>query len=160
MSKASDLGLKDSALPYATLAQAIPGLTIICRSRCMNNEVASRGTILVDAGNEDLCTGDPPACYLAVPVPGDDWYVVNPDKSAIFVNENGGLLTEHWPWLTVMCLIGKVELAVICDCCGTCPDILEYVNDVISEAVNDCKGVRVSCIFYPLLYCLTHLCLA
>lgn len=54
-------------------------------------------------------------------------------------------------------VVGNVELVVIRNCCGSRPDILEYVNEVISEAVNDCKGVRVSCTCYPLLYYLTHL---
>ncbi|KIM50385.1 hypothetical protein SCLCIDRAFT_34337 [Scleroderma citrinum Foug A] len=121
----NDLGLKDSALPYATLAQTIPDLMVIHCTHCMNSEVASRGTILVNTGNEDLCAAIPSASYIAVPAPGDDWYVVTPNKSAIFISKDG-----------------NVELVVIRNCCGSQPDILDYVNEVISEAVNDCKGAH------------------
>ncbi|KAI5990739.1 hypothetical protein EDD15DRAFT_2197814 [Pisolithus albus] len=41
-----------------------------------------------------------------------------------------------------MHVLGKIELVVIRGCCGMRPDILEYVNGVISEAVHDRKGVR------------------
>ncbi|KAI6149155.1 hypothetical protein BKA82DRAFT_1001376 [Pisolithus tinctorius] len=119
---ANDLGLKDHALPYAKLADIIPDLAIIYRD-CDEARQHKRGTILVDAGNEDLIAGAT-SPTLVVPLEGEDWYVVTPEKSAIFVN------TE-----------GEIELVVIHGCCGTHPDILEYVNGVISEAVNDRKGV-------------------
>lgn len=47
-------------------------------------------------------------------------------------------------------VVGEVELAVIRNCSAARPDILEYVNGVIAEAVGDRKGVRVSCICYAL----------
>ncbi|KAI6163939.1 hypothetical protein EDD17DRAFT_1755521 [Pisolithus thermaeus] len=120
---AKALGLKNDAFPYAKLAEVIPDLEIIYHNHEDLNEY-KRGTTLVDVGNEDLLanlTGP----FLAVPPPGKDWYIVSPGKSAIFVD------TE-----------GKIELVVIHGCCGMCPDILEYVNGVISEAVHDCKGVH------------------
>ncbi|KAI6138893.1 hypothetical protein BKA82DRAFT_26527 [Pisolithus tinctorius] len=123
----NDLGLKDHALPYAKLADIIPDLAIIYH----DHEEArqhKRGAILVDAGNEDLIAGAT-SPTLVVPLEGEDWYVVTPEKSAIFVN------TE-----------GEVELVVIRGCCGTHPDILEYVNGVISEAANDHKGGHVLCL--------------
>ncbi|KAI5994244.1 hypothetical protein EDC04DRAFT_2910646 [Pisolithus marmoratus] len=122
-SKAKDLGLKGDTLPYAKLAEAIPNFEIIIRNH-VDSDKHKRGTILVDVGNEDLLA-DLTAPSLAVPPPGEDWYVVTPQKSAIFVN------TE-----------GKIELVVIRGACGTHLDILEYVNSVISEAVQDHKGVR------------------
>ncbi|KAI5986567.1 hypothetical protein EDC04DRAFT_2615040 [Pisolithus marmoratus] len=121
-SKAKDLGLKGDTLPYAKLAEAIPNFKIIYCNH-VDSDKHKRGTILVDVGNEDLLA-DLTAPSLAVPPPGEDWYVVTPQKSAIFVN------TE-----------GKIELVVICGACGIHPDILEYVNSVISEAVQDHKGV-------------------
>ncbi|KAI6046200.1 hypothetical protein EDC04DRAFT_2888345 [Pisolithus marmoratus] len=120
---AKDLGLKGDTLPYAKSAEAIPNFEIIIRNR-VDSDKHKRGTILVDVGNEDLLA-DLTSPSLAVPPPGEDWYVVTPQKSAIFVN------TE-----------GKIELVVIHGACGTHLDILEYVNSVISEAVQDRKGVR------------------
>jgi len=38
---------------------------------------------------------------------------------------------------------GAVELAVIRGRCQLRPDLLEYANSVVDEAVNDRRGVRV-----------------
>ena len=78
---------------------------VIHHTHHMNSEVASQGTILVDTGNEDLCAAIPSASYIAVPAPGDDWYVVTPNKITIFISEDGEFwvfLWYIWPWLTAM----------------------------------------------------------
>ncbi|KIN95252.1 hypothetical protein M404DRAFT_1007678 [Pisolithus tinctorius Marx 270] len=103
-----------------------PDIALICHDCYIDTDHKSpykRGRVLVDAGNEDLCPSNVPS--VIVPAPGEDWYTVAPEQSAIFVNSEG-----------------EIELAVIRGCSGGHLDVLEYVNVVISEAVNDHKGVR------------------
>ncbi|KAG1810597.1 uncharacterized protein BJ212DRAFT_1302338 [Suillus subaureus] len=46
------------------------------------------------------------------------------------------------PFLFLLMVLGLVSLAVLRGKCSQCPDLLTYVNNIINEAVNDCKGVR------------------
>ena len=40
--------------------------------------------------------------------------------------------------------IGMVELVVLRNRCATQPDVIEYVNEVIAGAVNNCCNCHVS----------------
>ena len=46
--------------------------------------------------------------------------------------------------LTGCIFLGHVELAVLCGCCAPRPDLIDYVNDVIAQAVEDRRNCRVS----------------
>ncbi|KAI5996427.1 hypothetical protein F5J12DRAFT_957922 [Pisolithus orientalis] len=113
-SVARDLSLQDAAVPLDQVVGQNPDIAV---------SPYKRGRVLVDASNEDLCPSNVPS--VIVPAPGEDWYTVAPEQSAIFVNSEG-----------------EIELAVICGCSGGHLDVLECVNVVISEAVNDHKGVH------------------
>ncbi|KAL4075327.1 hypothetical protein V8B97DRAFT_1883409 [Scleroderma yunnanense] len=78
------------------------------------------GTTLVDQGNEGLVKG----CEPILAVPADDtWYVVPPGASVIFLGAEG-----------------KVELVVLRHCCAAWPNLIDYVNEVIAKAVEDCHN--------------------
>jgi len=55
--------------------------------------------------------------------------------------------------LTVALCIGKVELVVLHHCCAARPDIINYVNEVIAEAIDDRHNCRVSIL--PIIYVFT-----
>ena len=66
-------------------------MQLVTRSR-VNDDRFKYHSILVDAGNEDLAT-NPAKPAVVVPIDSDGvWYVVKPDQSIIFVNENGKML--------------------------------------------------------------------
>ncbi|KIO07561.1 hypothetical protein M404DRAFT_997744 [Pisolithus tinctorius Marx 270] len=118
------LGLWDAAVPLAQMVGWNPDIAVICCDYHVDTNCKSpykRGRVL-NAGNEDLCPSNMPS--VIVPAPGKEWYTVALEQSTIFVNSEG-----------------EIELAVICGCSGGNLDVLEYVNVVISEAVNDCNGV-------------------
>jgi len=56
--------------------------------------------------------------------------------------------------LTMTLCIGMVELAVIRNCCRTRPDIIDYVNEVIAEAVSNHRNCRVSVLHFIYIYVL------
>ncbi|KAG1720219.1 hypothetical protein EDB19DRAFT_2044708 [Suillus lakei] len=117
---AKALGLHATPLTAQSLA-ATGIIKVVIRDRSDDTSF-KWGTLLVDRGNEDLVDSGNTA--LSVPV-DESWYVIEPDESIIFIDSNG-----------------LVSLAVLRGRCSQRPDLLTYVNDVIDEAVNDCKGVR------------------
>ncbi|KAG1733530.1 hypothetical protein EDB19DRAFT_1911519 [Suillus lakei] len=114
---AKALGLHATPLTAQSLAATGIIKVVICDHS--DDTSLKWGTLLVDCSNEDLVDSGNTA--LSVPV-DDSWYVIEPD---IFIDSNG-----------------LVSLAVLRGRCSQRPDLLTYVNDVIDEAVNDCKRVR------------------
>ena len=55
--------------------------------------------------------------------------------------------------IMVVC-IGMVELVVLRNRCATRPDVIEYVNEVIAGAVNNCRNCRVSIPLFIYVYVL------
>ena len=47
-----------------------------------------------------------------------------------------------------------VELVVLRNRCATRPDVIEYVNEVIAGAVNNCHNCRVSIPLFIYVYVL------
>jgi len=41
------------------------------------------------------------------------------------------------------CILGYIELAVLRGCCASRPDLIDYVNVVIAQAVGDRRNCRV-----------------
>ena len=41
------------------------------------------------------------------------------------------------------CILGYIELAVLRGCCASQPDLIDYVNVVIAQAVGDRRNCRV-----------------
>ena len=56
--------------------------------------------------------------------------------------------------LIINLCIGTVELAVLRNCCTTRLDIIDYVNDVITKAVNYRRNCRVSIPLFVYIYIL------
>ncbi|KAG1817583.1 uncharacterized protein BJ212DRAFT_1576659 [Suillus subaureus] len=117
---AKALGLH--ATPLTAQSLAATGMVKVDICDHFDDTSFKQGTLLVDRGNEDLV--DSGSSTLSVPVDGS-WYVIEPDESIIFFDSNG-----------------LVSLAVLHGRCSQHPDLLTYVNNIINEAVNDCKGVR------------------
>ncbi|KIM56736.1 hypothetical protein SCLCIDRAFT_1220175, partial [Scleroderma citrinum Foug A] len=108
--------------PCSCVELQAQGVPIISRNRTNGSEF-KRGTTLVDRGNEWLVEGNKP--FLAVPTDDSTWYVVPPEKSVIFRNNEG-----------------MVELVVLRNRCASRPDVIDYVNEVIAGAVNSCRNCR------------------
>ncbi|KAH7903594.1 hypothetical protein BJ138DRAFT_1107542 [Hygrophoropsis aurantiaca] len=114
------LGLGEEPRSYSQLGAQ--GVKIVSRDRVIDHEYKCR-TTLVDRGNEDLVR--PGDDFLSVPVDDGTWYVVEPDESVVFVNSNG-----------------EVELSGIRNCCTQRPDLVDYTNSIIYDAVGMRKNVR------------------
>ena len=60
------------------------------------------------------------------------------------------------PKFSLDIFLGHVELAVLRGCCAPCPNLIDYVNDVIAQAVEDRRNCHVSvlclCMEYSDLY--------
>lgn len=101
----------------------------------------TRGTILVDKGNEYLANNK--ENILSVPV-DDTWYVVQPWESIVFVDKNGNNWFNLILYTNEIFITGQMLLVVLREIGSQRPDIQSYVTSVVKEAVRDRKTVRVS----------------
>ncbi|KAI6149926.1 hypothetical protein BKA82DRAFT_23439 [Pisolithus tinctorius] len=114
--QANALGLKDNPPTHGQLQAQ--GVKVISRNHA-DDLCYNCGTTLVDVGNEDLITSTLPA--LAVPV-DTTWYIVPAGEGGIFLNDGGN---------------GDVELAILHGYTAAWPALVDYVNEVITQAVSD-----------------------
>lgn len=96
----------------------------------------------------------PPLHYRTIGQ-SDEWLRIPKDESIIITDSQGKLITTY-NYLSLIYLLGNIELAVIRGFSGN-QDVLESVNTTIAEAIKDRNNVRVRLICFK-LYLLFLLC--